>query len=92
MEQEFEWDDEKAKRNQANHGVPFDEASTVFGDLLSATIPDPLHSAEENRFVTVGMSYRQRVIVVVHSERGERTRIISARQATSSERKKYEEG
>ena len=60
MGKDFEWDNEKAKQNLTKHGVPFDEASTVFGDFLSLTIPDPLHSAEENRFVTLGMSYRQR--------------------------------
>jgi len=72
--------------------VSFEEAGTVFGDELSVTIGDPLHSAAEERFVTIGHSHRQRLLVVVHSERGESIRIVSARQATRREREGYEEG
>jgi uncharacterized DUF497 family protein len=86
----FEWDPDKAANNLAKHGVSFVEAATVFFDTLSVTIPDPLHSAEEDRFVTTGSSNRQRILVVVHADRGDRIRIISARLASSSERKKYE--
>jgi hypothetical protein len=87
---EFEWDPEKAANNLRKHGISFVEAATVFFDTLSVTIPDPLHSAEEDRFVITGLSNRQRVLVVVHADRGDRIRIISARLASSSERKKYE--
>jgi uncharacterized DUF497 family protein len=92
MDAEFEWDIEKAKSNLQKHEVSFEEAATVFFDPLSLTIPDPLHSGEQNRFVTTGLSNRQRQLVVVHSEADDRIRIISARFATSSERKKYESG
>lgn len=87
----FEWDEAKAKRNLKKHRVSFEEASTVFGDPLSLTIHDPLHSDEEDRFVTIGQSVRDRLLVVIHSERGERVRLISARVATRNERKTYEE-
>ncbi len=88
----FEWDEDKAERNLTKHGVSFDEASTVFADPLSLTIPDPLHSDQEDRFVINGLSHRHRHLVVVYTERGENVRLISARPATPSERKKYEEG
>ena len=87
----FEWDPQKARRNLAVHGVPFDEASTAFRDSLSVTINDPLHSADEDRFVLVGQSHRNRLLVVVHTERGDRIRIISARPVTNRERSYYEE-
>jgi len=85
----FEWDPKKAKANLAKHGVSFEDASTVFGDPLAGTIPDPLHSAEEARFITMGHSAADNLVVVVHTE-GERGRIINARLATSAERKRYE--
>lgn len=91
MSQTFEWDEEKADRNLSKHGVSFPEGSTVFTDSMSLTIPDPLHSDDEERFVTLGLSYRERLLVVVYAERGERVRIISARPATPRERKDYEE-
>jgi hypothetical protein len=87
----FEWDPEKALRNIKVHGISFDEASTAFRDPLSKTIDDPLHSGEEERFVLVGQSIRGRLLVVVHAERGDRIRIISARLATNKERVRYEE-
>ena len=91
MDAEFEWDIEKAESNLQKHGTSFEEAATVFFDPLSLTIPDPLHSDEENRFVTTGLSNQQRHLVVVHSDGDDdRIRIISARLATSRERKKYE--
>jgi uncharacterized DUF497 family protein len=92
MDVAFEWDAEKAESNLQKHSVSFDEAATVFFDPLSITIPDPLHSGEESRFVIAGLSRRQNYLVVVHTERGENIRIISARPATPSERKKYESG
>ena len=87
-----EWDGRKARRNLKKHKVLFEEAATVFSDTLSATIEDPLHSEEEDRFVTIGESIQRRILVVVHTDRGNRVRIISARVATAYERKKYEEG
>jgi len=89
---EFEWDDDKAKSNRKKHGVSFEEASTVFGDPLSRTIHDPVHSGEEDRFVTLGESERGRLLVVVFTDRDDRIRIISARVATKRERNDYEEG
>jgi len=86
----FEWDPEKAASNLRKHGISFVEAATVFFDTLSVTIPDPLHSTQEDRFVITGLSNRQRILVVVHADRGDRIRMISARLASSSERKKYE--
>jgi len=73
----FEWDPDKASKNIKNHDVSFDEASTAFSDILSLTIHDPLHSTEEERFVLLGTSYRNRLLVVVHTERGNKIRIIS---------------
>jgi uncharacterized DUF497 family protein len=92
MSTEFEWDPDKAESNLLKHDVSFAEAATVFFDPLSITVPDPLHSGDENRFVITGLSYGQRYLVVVHVDRGDRIRIISARLATPNERKKYESG
>ncbi len=86
---QFEWDAKKAAENLAKHGVSFDEASTVFGDPLAGTILDPRHSTEE-RFITIGFSASQRLIVVAHADRDDRVRIISARRATWRERRNYE--
>ena len=91
MALQFEWDPEKARTNVAKHGVSFDEASTVFRDPLSIAIGDPLHSEDEDRLVLIGSSCRNRLLVVVHTERGDRIRIISARPATTRERLRYEE-
>jgi hypothetical protein len=87
----FEWDPAKARRNIETHGISFDEASTAFKDTLSVTIHDPLHSYEEDRFVLLGNSHRNRLLVIVHTERRNKIRIISARRATKKERKRYEE-
>ena len=88
---QFEWDPKKARKNINTHGVSFDEASTAFRDSLSQTINDPLHSEGENRFVLLGRSIQGRILVIIHTDRGERIRIISARPATTRERLKYEE-
>ncbi len=88
---EFEWDQTKAAGNLKKHDVDFAEAMTVFADPLSSTFPDPDHSLDEDRFVTIGTSARGRVLMVVHTDRDERTRIISARKANRRERKTYEE-
>lgn len=87
---QFEWDPTKAARNLAKHGVSFNEASTVFGDPLAGTILDPKHSGTEPRFITIGLSTNQRLIIVAHAERGDRIRIISARRATRRERRDHE--
>jgi uncharacterized DUF497 family protein len=89
---QFEWDPHKANRNLQVHGVSFEDAASVFGDPLAGTIPDPEHSTEEPRFITIGVTPAQRLIVVVHTDRGDRIRIISARPGTRAETKKYEEG
>lgn len=88
----FEWDPKKAAGNMRKHGVSFEEAAAVFGDPLAGTIPDPLHSTDEPRLVTIGMTPAQRLIVVVHTDPDDRIRIISARLATRAEKKKHEEG
>ena len=87
----YEWDPEKAKRNLRKHGVSFEEAATVFLDPLAMTYPDPDHSNEEDREVTIGYSASQRLLFVSHIQRSNRTRIISAREATRRERKQHEE-
>jgi uncharacterized DUF497 family protein len=87
----FEWDPKKAESNTRKHGVGFDEASTVFGDPLSLLMPDPDHSLGEERFLVLGMSNRQRLLVVAFAERAPRTRLISARRANRRERRLYEE-
>jgi len=88
----FEWDPAKARSNLAKHGVDFPEAATIFGDPLSFTVPDPDHSVSEQRYVTMGFSFRRRLLVVAHTEAGYRLRIISARRAKRAERRQYEEG
>lgn len=75
----FEWDERKAKSNLAKRSVSFAEASTVFGDPLSLTIPDPAHSQTEERFIILGTSFAGKLLVVVHTERGDNIRIFSAR-------------
>jgi uncharacterized DUF497 family protein len=87
----FEWEESKALANFRKHKVSFEEESTVFEDDLSLTGCDPDHSIGEHRFITFGVSIESRVLVVSHTERGERIRIISARPATRIERKIYEE-
>jgi len=87
----FEWDSRKARSNFAKHGVGFQEASTIFGDPLSLTIPEPEHSLSEERYITMGRAVTGKLLVVVHTERGDNIRIISARRASRRERKFYEE-
>ncbi|HYW08386.1 MAG TPA: BrnT family toxin [Longimicrobium sp.] len=87
----FEWDSAKDETSTRKHGVSFEEASTAFGDPLSVTIPDPEHSEREVRFLLLGRSDAGRLLVVAHTERGQRIRIISARPAMRHERRDYEE-
>jgi uncharacterized DUF497 family protein len=89
---DFEWDPEKDEANQRKHGVSFDEASTVFGDPLALTIIDPDHSEHEQRFLTTGTSARQRLIIVAHTDRADRIRLIGARAVSAAERRTYERG
>lgn len=88
---EFEWDPIKAETNERKHGVSFFEAAAVFGDTFSLTFPDPDHSNDEERFITIGTTQQQRLVIVAHTDRGNRIRIISARPVTRDERKIYEE-
>ena len=88
---EFEWDLNKAAKNNKKHGVSFNEAATVFGDPLSTTFPDPDHSIRESRFIIIGLSKSEKVLVVAHTYKINRVRIISARNAMLHERKYYEE-
>ena len=85
----FEWDESKIKPRQAWRS--FEEASTVFGDPLSLTIPDPAHSQVEDRSIVLGQSHQRKLLIVVHAGRGDNIRIISARRASRLERKSYEE-
>lgn len=87
----YEWDDAKARRNLRRHGVSFEEGVSVFQDALAVTIPDLDHSEAEDREITMGHSYRHRLLFVSHCPRGNRIRIIGVRKAASRERKQYEE-
>jgi len=87
----FEWDEIKASRNVEKHGVTFGEAASAFGDPFSLTSPDPDHCEEEQRFILIGATTFRRIVVVVHSLRGENVRIISARLANVLERRAYDE-
>ncbi len=87
---DFEWDTAKAQSNIEKHGISFVEAMTVFGDPLEVTIPDPDHSVSEARFLSLGCSERGRLLVVAYTEREDRVRLITARQASPEERKRYE--
>jgi uncharacterized protein len=86
----FDWDDAKARSNWAKHGVSFEEATTIFADLLAMTLDDPDHSFTEDRFVTFGLSDFGRLLVVCHTDDVDVIRIISARAATPRERRSYE--
>jgi uncharacterized DUF497 family protein len=88
---QFEWDRAKASTNVRKHGLSFEEAATVFGDQRAITIADPEHSLIEERFVTIGTSERDRILVVVATERRDKVCLISARPASRKERKQYEE-
>lgn len=88
----FEWDAEKAKANLKKHKISFDEARTIFADPRLLTFPDAEHSEDEDRFISIGLSSKFRVLLTVHAERGEDViRIISCRRATVNERKVYDE-
>lgn len=86
----FDWDGQKARSNLAKHGVSFDEAKTVFEDPFAITILDPDHSDKEMRFIDLGYSQNNRLLIVVYTERNDTIRIISSREADKNERKQYE--
>jgi uncharacterized protein len=88
---EFEWNPKKAAINVSKHKVSFHEAATVFGDPLSATVPDPDHSDDEERFLIIGTSHQSRLLIVSYCERDTQICIISARELTNAERKAYEQ-
>ncbi|MCB0046721.1 MAG: BrnT family toxin [Candidatus Promineofilum sp.] len=90
MNLEFEWEPDKAARNLRKHNVSFQEAATAFGDETGATVYDPDHSEAEDRFLTIGYSNRGRLLIVSHTDRDDRIRIISARLLKPSERRQYE--
>jgi uncharacterized DUF497 family protein len=87
----FEWDEDKARLNLVKHKVSFDEAVTVFTDPLSITIPDPDHSEAEQRHINIGASSAGDLLVVAYTEHGRSIRIVTCREATAKERRKYEE-
>jgi len=87
----YEWDVEKDRANRARHGISFAEATTVFLDPLHVTVPDTEHSIDEFRFRTIGYTATHRLVVVAHTDRGDRVRVISAREATNREQKHYEQ-
>lgn len=86
------WDERKNKSNRTKHGIGFDEASDVFFDRLALTVDDTDHSGDEFRFVSIGKTRMQKLIVVFFTDTDEEIRIISARRPTRTERLKYEEG
>ena len=87
----FEWGSAKARRNLKKHGISFREGATAFADMLSYTIPDSEHSVEEQRFLLLGLTSKGQLVVISHTERSDRIRIISVRAASSRERKQYEQ-
>lgn len=88
---QLEWDPTKAAANLAKHGVDFHDAGTVLDDPLSTTFPDPQHSLDEQRYLTIGLALSGRILVVAHTDRGAAIRLISARLATPCERRFYEQ-
>ena len=88
----FEWDQAKAQRNLVKHNVSFEEASSIFKDPLYIDFYDPDHSEREERYIAIGLSVNKRILLVSYTEREDRIRLISAREATRKEKKDYEEG
>jgi uncharacterized protein len=88
---QFEWDEVKARSNSDKHGVTFTEATTIFADPFLLTFVDDVHGDAEDRFISIGESEQQRLLLVIHTERNYRIRLISARRATRKEQKTYEQ-
>ncbi|MFH0996082.1 MAG: BrnT family toxin [Pseudomonadota bacterium] len=91
MKLTFEWDEVKAKENLKKHGVNFEEGKTIFNDSFLFTFPDIEHSVNEERYINIGLSANGRILIVIHTERQEKIRIVSCRKATARERRFYEE-
>lgn len=91
MKPDFNWDPKKAQSNYQKHHVQFEEAATIFEDSLFITVVDKDHSDDEERYISVGISARGRLLLVAHTDRGDNIRIISARKATKNEEKFYQE-
>jgi uncharacterized DUF497 family protein len=91
MKPQFEWNPEKAKINLQKHQVDFDEANTIFDDPQFITFLDEEHSADEERYITIGLSNKNRLLMVAHADRNDHIRIISARKVTKNEEKFYQE-
>ena len=91
MKLTFEWDEAKASENLRKHKVTFDEGKTIFSDPFLLTCPDLDSSETEERFINIGLSARNRILVLIHTQRRGKIRIISCRKATKSERKNYEQ-
>jgi hypothetical protein len=91
MSLQFEWDDTKARQNQAKHKISFEEAKTIFSDPFLVTYPDDTHSEHEDRFISIGQSTRGRFLLVIHTDRDDRVRIISSRKATAAEQDVYDQ-
>jgi uncharacterized DUF497 family protein len=91
VELDFEWDAAKAERNAEKHCVSFEEAASVFDDPMFITFVDDEHSIDEERYITIGLSSRGRLLMLAHADRKDRTRIISARRATKKEEQFYAE-
>ena len=91
MPASFEWDPQKSKINLQKHQVDFEEARTIFDDPLFITFLDEEHKTEEDRFITIGLSNKNRLLMMAHTERNDNIRIISARKATKNEEKFYQE-
>jgi uncharacterized DUF497 family protein len=87
---DFEWDPKKAKTNLRKHGISFEEATTVFNDMLATIYQDPDHSLTERRYLTIGTSAEGRLLHIAFADRGRRIRIINAREVTKKEREFYE--
>ena len=92
MRPRLEWNPDKAARNLEKHGVSFDEAATVFDDPLFMTVVDDEHSSDEERYITIGVSQKNHLLLIAHTDREGLIRIISVRRATSRERTFYAEG
>ena len=92
MKLTFEWDEVKSKANLQKHKVSFEEGKTIFNDPFLSTFPDDKHFANEERYINIGLSGNGRILILTHTERQGKIRIISCRKATTSERRFYEEG
>jgi uncharacterized protein len=91
MKPKFEWNPDKAKVNLQKHQIDFEEASSIFDDPQFITFLDEEHSTDEERYITIGLSNKNRLLMVAHTDRNDHIRIISARKVTKHEEKCYQE-